>query len=238
MENMKKTGIALFCLTMSFFAYAAPAFAEFNVDWGKSWDNSNKYGYDYLADWLVGNGYYTSENKADAVKFAINGYMGKEGSGTPSHFYWDSGKYTFTLEQEIAGWADINSYGYYTANKPNGITLTQAFEGTAAAGASYDGTINKDFGMYIKTPYDTWYTDKFFNTGDSDGRKPQVLVYELENNKKWLVAFEDIKYASGDRDYNDAYVLVNAVAPEPISAVLFLMGGAGLATRKLIKRKK
>jgi hypothetical protein len=28
------------------------------------------------------------------------------------------------------------------------------------------------------------------------------------------------------------------VAPEPVSAILFLMGGAGLATRKLIKRKK
>ena len=107
-------------------------------------------------------------------------------------------------------------------------------------------TINGNFGLYISTPENkTWYTDRTQNASEQGGSffngdglgDPQALIYVLKPGKEWLVAFEDLNATgSTDNDYNDMFVKVTAV-PEPVSTVLFLLGGATLAVRRLRRKK-
>ena len=78
-----------------------PVFADFDVNWKYSWDNSSLKGTDYIASWLVGNGYYSDPVAAKA--FATTGYIGYK-SSDPDPFYWNETgtDTTFKIVQEIA----------------------------------------------------------------------------------------------------------------------------------------
>ncbi len=224
----------------------APAFAQFSVDWGTSFDPATRdgytMGYDYLADWL----YYTYDpghtkfsDFGAARIFAQTGYIGYNAGDADPFYFLGNLDNTVQVQQEIAGYQYTSTLGYYLMGNPS--VKTQLFDGGQVGPTTFHTT--SQFGFYLNTPNGqdmnnpgTWsyfYTDRTLN-----GNTPTALIYQLEPNK-WLVAWEDIDPSGKgagvtDRDYNDMYMTVTAT-PEPVSAGLFLLGGGALA---FIRRKQ
>lgn len=240
----KVTAIFIFICT---FLVVAPknSFSEFDVDWGVSDDDGTTLGYEGLGTWFVNEGYFSDQGSAET--FAQTGYIGYN-SGDADPFSWNIAMPTrFEIVQEIAGDADINTLGYYTGSG-GAKTLTGIFGGTESGPTLL--TISDPFGLYLKARDDKfWYTDRTENILQAfppanAGGDPQALIYELKPGTEWLVAWDDFDVTDkvggmgfrSDRDYNDMYVKVVAT-PEPVSTVLFLVGGGvfGLAGWK--KRK-
>jgi hypothetical protein len=130
------------------------------------------------------------------------------------------------MNMELAGYANGNIMGYYQDAGSGNLSYTPIFLGLDSPGTTVSTVINGNFGLYLQTTDNNiWYTDRFLNNNGSYA--PQGLVYELEQGTKWMVAWEDLKFATGDNDYQDMVVTMTA-APEPLSAVLLIIGGVGL----------
>lgn len=235
----------LFAAVMVLFCGNHNAFAEFDVDWGNSWDSGlQEYTGDQLiAQWLVDNDYYGDLGAAE--DFASTGYIGY-GASDPDPYFWDlQGPFTIEIVHENAGFADENTLGYYCyTDHPK----TQIFSGTESGPKTL--SVSHAFGLYIETPqHKTWYTDrnahywkqKRKNVINEEGGDPQAVIYELKPNQEWLIAWEDLDATQKrtDNDYNDMYVKLSAtVVPEPVSSALFLMGGGLLTAVRARRRKK
>lgn len=216
------------------------ASAEFSVGWDVSQDKAS-YGYSFIADWMVANGYY--DDTATAEEFAKTGYIGYD-SDDMDPYYWASDYgYMAEIVQETAGFADYNTLGYYTGSGDS-KSLTQIFGGTENGQKTF--LVDQVFGLYLSTPqYNTWFTDRFENTDQQArvtanlGGDAQSLIYELIPGQEWLIAWEDLDASvkRSDNDYNDMFVKVSVV-PEPISTTLFLLGGGIMVGRTRLKRKK
>jgi hypothetical protein len=214
------------------------AFCAFDADWGISRDTGMP-GYLEIADWLVDNEYY--DNFYDAWEFAEIGYIGHD-QGQPDPFFWELGDREFEIEivAENAGFADRNTLGFYTG-AGSSKDLTQIFGGTDNGPETL--MLSEPFGLYMSTPQrNFWFTDRSENDQQRGrlkrfGGNPQALIYELQEDVEWLIAWEDLDASRicSDRDYNDMYVKLTVV-PEPIGLVLFLLGGGALLGSR-IKRK-
>jgi hypothetical protein len=149
-----------------------------------------------------------------------------------------SGNALFTLMLEIAGNAPNNTYGVYNANEAS-PTLFEVFPGNAGPGwfavvsfmsggnlvvnlfspsaglvgtNSYSGVNSSDFGFYLSGPGGTFYTEDGRNGGVA-----QALTFAGtgRNYGDWWLAWEDLPPASSDRDFNDAVLLLESIAPVP-----------------------
>jgi len=219
-KNLIVAVVMLVCLGTTSFAQAED-FEWSDNFWGRSVDEGNRMGYEYIQDLINGQGYSVN---------AQNGYV-----TNPDPFYLTGqGDSTFTLNLELAGNANSNILGYYQLDGSGNKLYTQIFGGLDSAGVVKSATITGNFGLYLQTKNnDIWYTDRFLNNNDISA--PQGLVYELENNSKWMVAWEDLKFGTGDNDYQDMVVTVTAT-PEPAASALFLIGG--MAMFALLRRKE
>ncbi|MDD5173733.1 MAG: DUF4114 domain-containing protein [Candidatus Omnitrophica bacterium] len=221
------------------------AFA-YSVDWGTSSDDGRD-GRAWLVDWLVdpsNGGYFSSDaaGRTAAWNYASSNYI----DYTESNPFYFTGSVptTYKIEQEVAGYAARNMMGYYL--KPQGggpyphRTYGLIFNGWDDSDTpAKTFTATNDFGLYLYTPeIKIWYTDLYVNSNNS----PQGLIYQLpdihgDGTKEWLVAWEDLNYQSGsDRDFNDMYVKVSTVTPEPVSSALFILGGAALGIKRFRKK--
>ncbi len=207
------------------------AFPSFLVNWGNSWDAGDGPGYEFIANWLVSNGYYSNLN--DAKNYAQFGYIGRN-SSDPDPFYWNLPQGAIVeIVQEISAYKDITTFGFYKGSGGS-KTLTQIFN--AAQNGPTTVFPGGNFGFYTNSPYGGgvyWYTGRAENlTSQSggyavnSGGDPQAAIYELRPNEKWLIAWEDLDAtgSSTDNDYQDMFVTVTAV-PEPNNITLFLLGG-------------
>jgi hypothetical protein len=244
---MKKltTTIVLVCLML---IGAPKAHASFVVDWGNSWDSPYGPGYAFLGNWLKNQGYFST--LAAANTYVQTGYIGHDASD-PDPFYFVGGQYKIDIIGEIAGYANLNTMGYYTNSG-----MVQIFSGPDNSSTPQKTfTTADDFGLYFDSNYNNgtyWYTDRFKNTAQTGvlSRRlgPQGLIYELEPDT-WLVTWEDLDSSRSqrigcsnnrnysDNDYNDMLVIMqkcNTPVPEPASIVLFGLGALGL----LRKRKR
>ena len=219
--------------------------AEFDTDWGVTWDGNGLIGYQDIANFLVAENYFSDFNEASL--FAQSGYIGEDpGDADPYLFNNLLGQYQVEILAEYAGFKDQNVLGYYTGTGAS-KTLMQIFGGTDGAGsAPADIAPDSLFGLYLSTSQNnTWYTARAENVQQSGILKdltgnPQALIYEMIPDREWLIAWEDLDasqlYAS-DNDYNDMYVRVTAsVVPEPVSAVLYLLGSGVLTVVGLVRK--
>ena len=160
-----------------------------------------------------------------------------------------SGNSTFTLMLEDAGFAANNALGIYNSADP-GPTLFQVFPGVAAPGwfatlhfsggnmvvslfdataafqgqTAYAGVNKSSFGFYLQGPGGTFFTQDARNGGAA-----QALTFAGtgQNAGNYWLAWEDT--ANGDRDFNDAVLLLESVNPTPVNTTTW--GGLKRAYR-------
>src|SRR3989344_9585607 len=121
---------------------------------------------------------------------------------------------TFTFEFISRTASYSSSFGYYTAG--NIGSFAPVFNsGTAAEGFSTSTTIlgagNLGFAIKVDQTSLTWATENSLNSGSTD----QAAFYELANNT-FVIAFEDLPFASSDKDYNDLLVKVTVTCDKNV----------------------
>lgn len=227
---MKKQIILAVALAMVLFVPQAKA--QYNVDWGTSTDTGNS-GFTDLGKWFFDNGYAASQ--AAGEDKAKTGYIGY-GALDADPFFFSAPGAQLQLVQSVAGNANLTSFGIYT-----GTGVAKSLTGVLGAGETGPKSVgaSSPFGIYMHTPkwwqgneYTDWFTDRTEN-----GNDPHGLIYRL-NSSEYLVAWEDMILGSSDKDYNDAYLKVTAVTPEPASMALFGLGAGLLGFSGIRRRKK
>jgi hypothetical protein len=161
-----------------------------------------------------------------------------------------------TLIIEVAGWANVNTFGIWDAYDPS--KKVELFSGVAAAGSTAklsilaDGSVEMNltdtgvdfagnsFGYYLTNGSNqTFYSltslndDQFdhmvaFRGTDTDKIQLPDLSAGLWTNNEYVLAWEDI-YGGGDWDYQDMVLMVESVQPAPVpEPATMLLLGSGL----------
>jgi hypothetical protein len=136
------------------------------------------------------------------------------------------------MQIEIAGQAGVNEFGWYDVN--NTAARHVIFAGSAGAGAAFTFTPSANYGFYLDTTTNIFYTQSNLNpTGQKDDQHFAVFNNSNGTGGAYWLGIEDLAFSGSDKDYNDMIVKVSPV-PEPFT-LLFLgacLVGAGVASRK------
>jgi hypothetical protein len=148
---------------------------------------------------------------------------------------------TFTIQVELAGNANANTYGLYNASAvapalyqmfPGAATnlwfatasfrtapvrvIINLFDANAVSQGSniYLGADRTDFGFYLQGPGGLFYTQDARNPGGN----PQMLTYAGTgiNSGSWWLCFEDLPFGGGS-DFEDAVLFLESVNPTPVN---------------------
>jgi hypothetical protein len=173
-----------------------------------------------------------------------------------------------TLIIEVAGNANNNEFGIYKsiggvvtgylpifpgpANPNLGAPVSLLIDSglqriSKDGGATWfdvSGVTAGQFGFYLNTGPGNpiWYSDTSLNPLGAD----QMVTYDIANtiyntSSGWVLAWEDLRYAPSDKDFNDLVVtLTTAPIPEPttmIAGLLLLLPFAASTVRFLRKNK-
>lgn len=147
---------------------------------------------------------------------------------------------------EVAGHAPLNTFGIFQ-NGRSTTYHTQVFNGAASASSSAALNIPVgDFGFYLEFNGAYYYSDPNKNAGQYD----QLVSYrgpfggvttiggQLWDQDSYLLAWEDLPYASSDKDYNDMVLMIRVQSrnvPDHGSTALLI--GGGLLALAALRRK-
>lgn len=154
-------------------------------------------------------------------------YWGTSSGAAVPTFYMQpavSGKYTITLDLEVAGNYNSNAFGYYLESDPN-HTLHQIFAGSdnpVTTKTQVSFTVpSSAYGFYIQDGSTVFYSDSTLNATDK-GVQHFALFQgpSTTNDTVFWIGVEDSAGASSDYDYNDMIIKYDAYTPEPVGWVL------------------
>lgn len=157
-----------------------------------------------------------------------------------------------TFVVQIAGLANRTSFGIYDAYNPGtrvalfdgGRGLSSGSQARVSIGA--DGSIRRNatdtninfagnaFGYYLTAGNDTMFSQMALNGGHDQmvafrGDDDSIMIGHYASGpwskNKFLLAWEDIRGAGGDRDFNDFVAVVESVSslPEPATFALLVL---------------
>jgi PEP-CTERM motif len=134
---------------------------------------------------------------------------------------------TVTLEVEIAGFANVNEFGY-----ADSLGSHILFTGPQSKGATATFTAVGDYAFFIINGIGQEFsTNNACGTGVTDCGNTHFAIFSPSPNGAfsdyWLAA-EDLPYASSDKDFNDMIVHVTEI-PEPGTLAMFGSGLIGIA---------
>ena len=243
---MKKSAIYLSLTVFIVFLFSASAFADTVTGFGgwqgfgvtsesgpqfwanSSWDGEQK-----------NIGYYLTNSGGGAG--AISDFPGPipyygiavGSADTNFYFHKTSSGSNVVLKVEVAGYNNVNEFGYYLLSAPG--TLISLLTGPESPPATNSFQPTGDYGFYLKSGSgDTWKTG---GTGEhfavfQQSSTPMAEIY-------WI-GMEDLPFSNTDKDYNDMIVKVSQVpVPEPTTMLLLgsgLIGLAGYGRKKFFKK--
>ncbi len=158
-------------------------------------------------------------------------YWGNSNGTADLHVtFTPSGQDTAALQIEIAGYANLNQFGYHDASGDHIL-----FTGPQGAGATASFQATGAYSFFIVSgDGNTYYTDSSLNSSDSTFQHFSIFGNTTPGTF-WLGA-EDLASSSSDKDYNDLVVRVSS-SPVPEPGTLSLLGLGVLGVAKRLRRK-
>ena len=201
----------------------------------------------------------TGIDHVNVVDFILNGRLNpvkhtytllNSPASTLNEMWLGVGFQSFIID-EIAGYSDTNTFGYYTESASNAITRHNIFKGLDDQNtkpASFTFASEQNFGFYIGVPTTSkntyYYTENSLNFNHAT---TQAAIFRVDKSNTYVIGFEDLRIGkkdlqSGktDGDYQDMIVSVtveSAPIPNPEPGTMLLMG-AGIAGAAWMRRRQ